>query len=400
VKAASWCVAILVLAAGSFVAPAADQPARIWVNLVSPTGGAQVIGETVLAAEVVAIDEVRDVVFYVDGRPVGVLSTAPYRMRLDFGDDNRSRTIEVVATDSQGAQARHRIQTEPVPISAEYAVDLQQLYVTVTDNGEWVDDLDFGHFRVLDQGDPQKVVTFARGDIPFTAVLMIDSSASMFGSKLEAARSGATAFIRGMHELDQGKVMVFSDVIQNSTTFSSIPEVLTAGLIGATGQGGTAVNDALYASLKLLANRQGRRLVILLSDGIDTHSVLSHKDVLASARRSQTMVFWIRLLERGERADVDDRREFASSWRTPADYRHQLASLRELVQSSGGRVIPARSPSEIEPIFVEILRELRQQYALGYYPTDQKNDGRWRKVRVRVDRPGVSVRTHDGYLDY
>jgi VWFA-related protein len=399
-KAASRCVAILVLAAGSVVAPAADQPARIWVNLGSPTDGAQVIGETVLAAEVVAIEEVRDVVFYVDGRPVGVLSTAPYRMQLDLGDDNRPRTIEVVATDIQGAQARHRIRTQPVAISAEYAVDLQQLYVTVTHHGEWVDDLDAADFRVADQGDQQKIVTFARGDIPFTAVLMIDSSASMYGSKLEAARSGATAFIHGMHELDQGKVMVFSDVIQNSTAFSSIPEVLAAGLIGATGQGGTAVNDALYASLKLLANRQGRRLVILLSDGVDTHSVLSDQNVLESARRSQAMVFWIRLLERGERVDADDRRQFASSWRTPDDYRRQLASLKQLVESSGGRVIPARSPSEIEPIFVEILRELRQQYALGYYPTDHKNDGSWRKVRVRVDRPGVTVRTHDGYLDY
>jgi Ca-activated chloride channel family protein len=66
---------------------------------------------------------------------------------------------------------------------------------------------------------------------------------------------------------------------------------------------------------------------------------------------------------------------------------------------TGGRIIPAHSAAEIEPVFTEILRELREQYALGYYPSEQSNDGRWRKVRVRVERPGVTVRTHEGYLD-
>ena len=63
------------------------------------------------------------------------------------------------------------------------------------------------------------------------------------------------------------------------------------------------------------------------------------------------------------------------------------------------KTIPARSPSEIEPIFVEILRELRQQYALGYYPNVKRRDGSWHRLKVRVARPGVEVRTHQGYLD-
>ena len=110
------------------------------------------------------------------------------------------------------------------------------------------------------------------------------------------------------------------------------------------------------------------------------------------------MIYWIRLLEPGESVGTD-RRERASAWRTRADYRRQAASLRELVELSGGRTIPAKSASEIEPIFVEILRELREQYAIGYYPSEKRNDGKWRRVKVRVRRPGVSVRTHEGYLD-
>lgn len=377
---------------------AEDDPQRIWVDIVSPAAGGRVIGETVLEAEVVAIEAVRDVVFFVDGKPVGVLSDPPYRIRVDLGEDNRARRLEVVATDVSGHRARHRIRTAPVEIAAEYEIDLQQLYVTVTADGQWVDDLERSDFTIVDSGETQEIVTFERGDIPFTAVLLIDSSASMFGTKLDATRAGATSFIRGMHELDHGKVIVFSDIIQNSTAFSSVHEVLTAGLIGATGQGGTAINDALYTALKLLGGRQGRRLVVLLSDGIDTHSVVDAADVLELARRSQSMVYWIRLLEPGESAG-DDPRERASAWRSPADYRRQVSILRDVVRLTGGRIIPARSATEIEPLFDDILRELRQQYALGYYPSEQRDDGRWRQVRVRVQRPGVAVRTHEGYLD-
>jgi VWFA-related protein len=375
----------------------ADKDDKIWVHFVNPRDGQEAAGEIVLEADVLAVAPIRDVVFFVDGQPIGQMLTPPYRMRYNLGEENRSHTIEVVATDTVGRQARQSVTTVPLPVGAVHEVRLQQLYVTVTRDGKRVLDLSRDDFTILDERSKESLVTFERGDVPFTAVLLIDSSASMYGSKLEAARAGATTFIQGMRELDQGKVTVFSDVIQNSTSFSSIREVLTAGLIGATGQGGTAANDNLYTALKLLETRQGRRLIVLLSDGIDTHSVLGGEDVLNHARRSQAMVYWIRLLKGNE--DENRTPDMASSWRTRADFRRQAESLRELVELSGGRIIPARSTDEIEPVFIEILRELREQYALGYYPSVQRHDGSWRRITVRVDRPGVKVRTHEGYLD-
>ncbi len=396
---AVWLACSLTLL-GVIVLANADDGARIWTHLVNPREGDEVIGEIEIEADVVAANEVQDVVFFVDGRPIGVLSTAPYRLTINLGDENRSHTFEVVATDSEGNQARARTTTIPVPIGGEYEVDLQQLYVTATVGGDRVLDLERDDFTVLDEGRPQEIVTFEGGDVPFTAALLIDASASMYGLKMEAARAGAAAFIQGMRELDQGKVVVFSDVIQNSTPFSGTKEVLAAGLIGATGQGGTAVNDNLYGAFKLLSARQGRRLVVLLSDGIDSHSVLDGRDLLYHARRSQAMVYWIRLLSSRDPLDKRDERQYVSAWRTPEEYRRQVVSLEELVELSGGRIIPARFPEEIEPIFVEILRELREQYALGYYPKERRQDGSWRRINVKVDLPGVSVRTHEGYLDF
>jgi Ca-activated chloride channel family protein len=387
------------MAAAALVAVHADDTSQVWVHLTSPAEGQEVFGELELEADALAELPIRDVTFFVDGRPVGSVSASPYRLRVDLGGENRPHTVEAVATDAAGRQARHQVRTAAVPLGGRFEVDLRQLYVTVTSDGEPVRDLTPGDFTVLDEGRPQELITFAGGDVPFTAVLLIDASASMFGDKLEAARAGAAAFIDGMHELDEGKVTVFSDVIQNSTPFSGVREVLAAGFTGARGQGGTAVNDNLYTALKVLEGRQGRRLVVLLSDGVDSHSVLDGDKVLESARRSRAMVYWIRLLEPGRGPDDDDP-EMASAWRMPADYRRQAAALRELVELSGGRIIPVRSSAEIEGVFVAILRELRDQYALGYYPEVRRRDGSWHRIKVRVDRPGADARTHQGYLDY
>lgn len=382
------------------VAPRAAAGGELWVEFTSPKDGEAVIGEILVQADVRSVKRIHDVVFYVDGRPVGMLTSAPYRLRLDLGEENRSHTMEVVATDADGSEARALITTLPATIGGAYEVELQQLYVTATTDGARVVDLDRTDFSILDDGSVQEIVTFSQGDIPFTAVLLIDSSASMYGAKLEAARAGATAFIEGMHDLDRGKVIVFSDVAQNTTPFSGSREVLTAGLTGATAQGGTAISDHLYIAFKLLEQRQGRRVVVLLSDGMDNHSALEMRQVLESAHRSQALMYWIQLDQSHGKGTGGRPHTVASAWRGPADYETQLDNLTRAVSASGGRIIEVATAKGIRPTFLEILAELRGQYALGYYPDNLENDGRWHRVGVQVKRSGVQVRTHEGYVDY
>ena len=158
--------------------------------------------------------------------------------------------------------------TKAIPISAEIAVELQQLYVTVSRNDHRILDLDESEFTVLDEGRRQSLVTFARGDIPFTATLLIDASASMYGEKLAAATEGAATFVRGMQDLDQAKVFVFSDTILNSTPFTDAKQVLSAGLSAARASGGTALHDHLFMALKLLedAGELENTIVFVTSD--------------------------------------------------------------------------------------------------------------------------------------
>lgn len=381
----------------AMLAVATSEAGEIWVSFLEPKDGTPAIGKVMVEANVLSEDRIEEVVFIVDGQPVGALTTSPYRMSVDLGADNTAHIIEVVAVDVTGAEGRGSITTTPVPLAEQFEVELQQLYVTVTNDGSRVLDLTEDDFEVFDEGRQQELITFTHGDLPFTAVLLIDASASMHGAKLEAARAGARAFLDGMRELDQGKVIVFSDVIQSSTPFSYSPDALAAGLIGATGFGGTALNDHLYAAMKMLESRQGRRVVIILSDGMDSHSVLNINQVAEQARHSQSLLYWIRLERATERGNED---QLSSSWRSAGEYVGQLAGLGEVVTSSGGRTVVARSPQQIRPVFLEILEDLRAQYALGYYPHNLRNDGSWRDVRVKVTRSGTHVRTHDGYVDY
>jgi Ca-activated chloride channel family protein len=389
---AALCVATLTV----HVTPGAD----LWVHITAPRSDAFVLGTVEIVAEVIGATTAAEVAFYVDGRAVGVLTDAPYRLEVDLGEENIPHRFTVVATDADGNQARATVETEPVPIARDFEVELQQLYVTATANGRRVLDLKPDEFVINDNDEEQELVTFANGDLPFIAALLIDASASMHGEKLEHATAGAAAFVRGMQRLDQAKVLVYSHQILNTTPFTSNHNVLITALGGALASGGTALHDHLYAALKLLEQRQGRRVVILLSDGVDTHSVLDMEQTFDKARHSQALIYWIRLTRQsGGMAPDEPGIKLQSAWRSADEYRDQFSLLQRVVEDSGGRIIRVERPEEIQRVFVQILQELREQYVLGYYPSDQKNNGSWHRVRVKVKRRGVDVRAHEGYVD-
>lgn len=370
----------------------------VWI--AEPRDGTWVIGEVEIVAEILTAGTTVEVEFRVDERRVGLFTSPPYRMRVDLGDENSAHVFEVIARDPTGGEARHRVETIPVPIAREIEIELQQLYVTATRHGDRIHDLRPQDFEVVDTKEPQRLVTFERGNVPFTAVLLIDASGSMAGDKLRVALDGATSFVNRMDELDQTKIVVFSDRLLNSTPFASAGEVDTTGLATTRAVGGTALNDHLYVALKLVEQRQGRRVIILLSDGIDTHSGLAMADVAERARRSQAQIHWIRILRAGSDDANGDPAGRSSAWRTSDEYREQFKLLRRSVRRTGGSIHTVEETGQTKPVFLAILQELREQYVLGYYPTNRLNDGAWHKVTVRVARPGVEIRAAEGYIDF
>lgn len=380
----------------SFVVLAALAMPTLAIDILvrSPRDGQVIFGSAEVELEILSLHPVAEVVLTLDGQEVARLSEEPFVTTLDFGEENRSRTLGITATDIHGEVAERTVVTGAIEVHEEVDLNLQQLYVTVTRGGQRVKGLVAEDFRILDDGRSQHTVTFEGGDVPLTAVLMIDSSLSMEGEALRAALGGARTFVESMREFDEAKVLVFSDRLLAATPFTGDPAVVGAVMDEVEASGGTAVNDHLFLALEELDQRIGRQVVVLLSDGIDVESVLSMRDVAWKADRMQSLIYWIRP---SNATDLDN--AYISVWRDVDAYREELDTLQRIVLGSGGSIREIERYDEAAQAFREILDELREQYVLGYYPDTDRDDGSWHDVRIRLRPSGVDVRARDGYID-
>lgn len=369
-----------------------EELARIIVY--SPAAGKPAMGRVIFRADVFSQFEVKEVRLRVDGREVASFVRPPYELPLDLGEQNRSHRFEVVVLGHGLELARLVRETPPIRVDEEVRLGLRQLYVTVSEQGKRVLDLGRDEFEILDEDRHQELVTFEGGDAALAAAILVDASTSMRGARLQAAVQGARAFIRGLKDLDEACLILFSDRLLFDSGFTDDPTRLGDPLQTLSAAGGTALNDHLFFAVKSLESRQGRRVVIVLSDGLDVDSVLSMQQVLWMIQRSRSVVYWIRLQHEGLLGQ-----SVITPWRSAEEHSREIALLEEGVLSSGGRIVPISGPEEAGGAFESILAELREQYVLGYYPDIEHDDGRWRAVTVRVSRPNLEVRTRGGYLD-
>ncbi len=373
--------------------PAGAVAEELFVFIDSPEP-APVMGIVEVAARVEPLAEVQRVEFWLDGEKRGEVTGPPFRLSLDLGDQNLVHRFEVRAIDLAGVATSAYVVTPAIRVDMEVDVELQQLYVTASDDTGRALDLMQSNFEIVDDGLRQKIVTFARGDVPMAAAVLVDASASMRGRRLRFAARGATAFANETRATDEVSLQLFSDRLLFASPFDSDLDEHSVALTEVRAKGGTALNDHLYRALKQLEARQGRRVVVLLSDGFDSHSALEIEEVAWLARRSRSMLYWIRL-----DFGLGDASRY-SAWKGPDDYRRQIAQLTRIVDELGGRVVLLDRIEDTEAAMREVVAELREQYVLGYYPTIARGDGRWHKVRVRIDRPGLTVRNRGGYLDH
>lgn len=375
---------------------AQEEGEELEVLLQLPAYGEPIFGEVTVGADIYPPEtEIDRVEIYLDGRLMALIEESPWEQLIDVGQENVEHQFQVVVYAVDGNSAASNVFTPRIETDEEISVDLQQLFVTIERGGERVLDLERDDFVVLDNGQSQGLVTFERGDVPFTAMLLVDASFSMRGRRLAVALEGAQAFVEGMHELDQAKLMLFADRVVHETPFTTFGSVISVGLAGVEARGGTALNDHLFLAMKRLEGRQGRRVIVILSDGIDVESVLSMEQARWKARQLQPVIYWIRL-EEGEEGDDSSHR---SRWRSMDEHAEEVAELRETVFESGGRIETIRSIEEVDDAFRWILEDLRQQYVLGYYPSETDSRNPWHDVLVRVRDSSLEVRTRSGYLE-
>ena len=366
---------------------------RFDVGIVEPIPGAPIFGEVDLVAEVRGAEPAVRVEFFYNGEKVGELNAAPFHLRVDVGQDNVERQFRVVAYGATGSSAAAELVLPAIAVHEELDLGLRQLYVTAMRGGMRVLSLRRDEFKVRDLRIPQRIVTFERGDVPFTTTVLIDASRSMRGDPLATALAGALEFVGSLRDLDEASIVLFSDRILAATPFGGDPEELRKPLREVTGAGGSAILDHVFVAMTRLEQRQGRRVILLLSDGVDVESVLTAQDLSDALHRSTPMLYWLRLPAGAPGTG------HISAWRTLEEHQAQREALAALAQATGGRVLDLTSVRDTARALAEVLAEIRGQYVLGYYPTIALRDGRWHEVEVRVDAGGVDVTARRGYFD-
>jgi Ca-activated chloride channel family protein len=267
-------------------------------------------------------------------------------------------------------------------------VELVSLNVTVTDGTKYVTDLAQEDFEVFEDGAKQAITFFARGRQPIALAVLLDTSASM-DERLPTAQEAAIGFAKRLKPDDAMEVIDFDSQVHILQTFTADPTALEKAIRQTTANGSTALYNAVYISLKELkkvkaasAEEIRRQAIVVLSDGDDTSSLVEYDEVLDLAKRSETAIYAI-----GLRPQSIGRRDFKE-----AEF-----VLRQLSQETGGRVFFPTSVNELPKIYEEISEELASQYTLAYASKNPLRNGAWRRIIVRVNRPGFVPRTRQGY---
>ena len=274
-------------------------------------------------------------------------------------------------------------------------VELVPLTVTVTDRaGHYVPDLTKADFAVFEEGKPQVIAHFATSHVPVDLGILLDTSSSMQDTLAIAQKAGA-GLVRQLGDGDRAAVIgIASTVLFHQTMTPDLARV-EAALRSTRANGATALYDAVYIALRqhqqerLRSSDVRRRVIVLLSDGIDTSSHVTFDEVLDLLRRVDVTVYVVSLTPDPTLPHVVsvDRRTFESA--------HALSSL---ARESGGRLFTARGAQELPAIYDAIGQELGNQYVIGYVPSEPAADGMFRHISVGVLQPRAGLaRTRAGY---
>jgi Ca-activated chloride channel homolog len=252
-------------------------------------------------------------------------------------------------------------------------------------------------FEVLEDGVPQEIANFAReAEQPLQMVMLFDTSLSV-SQKIDFERRAAAKFFeRVMRRQDRAALFAFSTEVEVMQELTGRVPLLVNGLKQLLAQGATSLYDAVFLAADYLKPVQGRRVIVVVSDGGDTTSQRTLLDVLGNAQRSDVMIF----------AVFTGNRNFSENLRDLAGER----ALETLTSETGGILyIPIATPGtqgkeideisikELDLAFYDLAEQLRTQYTLGFYSTNDKRDGSFRKLAVKIKKPGYTTRARSGY---
>ncbi len=275
--------------------------------------------------------------------------------------------------------------------------------VSVIDpDGKYLLNLTRKDFRLLEENTPQEITNFSSIEVPVNVVLMIDTSRST-KFKIEDIQRAAITFVEQLRPADRVMIVSFDDKTRVQCEFTSDRNTLKTAIAKTKTGTGTKLYEALnFVMNQKLAALQGRKAIVLFTDGVDTESKYgAGKQSMFDVEKHEVIIYPIQYDTMADVAAIlnDDHQpqKLVTSQPTTEEFLLATRYLRGLALRSGGRVHPAETLTNVHEAFALIAEELRHQYSLGYYPSQESKPGEFRRVRVEVLPPHRSVRARDGY---
>ena len=278
------------------------------------------------------------------------------------------------APDKQGAEQQAVLERRGGSIRID--TTLVQINVTVTDPlNRFVTGLDKDYFKLFEEKVQQEISQFSSEDAPLSIGLVFDTSGSM-GSKLQKSRQAAAQFFKTANPEDEFFLIQFNDRPQLVVPMTSSTEEVLNALTFTQAKGRTALLDGVYMAMhEMKKAKNTRKAILILSDGGDNSSRYTETEVRNLVREADVQIYAIGIFE-----PVHARGRSAEELSGPG-------LLSELSEQTGGRHFPVENLNDLPDVAAKIGMELRNQYVLGYSPTNQDRSGKYRKVIVKLVQP-------------
>jgi VWFA-related protein len=351
------------------------------VDITSPLGRTGVVTKVRIVAQILGApgDQPIRASFYVDGKLLGEADSSPYA--IEWVDDNPFEAREIVV---QGQDASGRVASDKVVLPAFQVTDKSEVTSVLVEagvydkTGRFVSNLDPASFVVRENGVAQKADQVARQTVPTTIVLLVDNSQSM-SRRIDFVRQAAERLADRLRQQDKIMVVPFNKQLGAVTGPTNDAKTIGEAIASMQAKGGTAILDGVLESTKLFEGSEGRRAVILITDGYDEHSAGDLPTTLKAAQENQIAVYVVGI---GGVAGISLKGE---------------RMLQELAQQTGGRVHFPPRESQLREISEAVSTDVYSRYLISYTPLDRKKDGTWREIAVEVP-DGYRVRTRPGYF--
>lgn len=330
-------------------------------------------------------------------------ATRPPRIFPSLRSTTAAKTGQ--ATDSSNKTAT----TAPVEESDEPIIKVDTTLITIPvsvfdRNGLYIPNIKQSEFKIFEDGVEQEIAYFGTTDKPFTVILLLDTSPST-QYKIEEIHAGAKAFVDQLKPQDRVMVIEFDRKVRVRTELTNDRQAIFNGIDKADFGQGTSIYDAVDASLrKHLAKVEGRKAIVLFTDGVDTTSNdATYDTTLDFAEESDAMIFPIYFNTFAQnRASADPQwpqSPTGSIGVSSGEYALGRKYVEELADYTGGRVFrPESTPGGLTRAFEGIAEELRRQYSIGYVPKEDGTPGQRKIIKVRVTRANLVLRARDSYI--